>query len=95
MPIRPDKHRCRWLFLTLALVLLGAQVLQSSHHHADHGVIADCLQCQVDSGQAAIIAENRTAIAVMPIRESHPDIAAAAVATFYRLAARGPPHAPV
>ena len=95
MQIVPAQHRSRWLFLALALVLLGAQVLQSGHLHADHGVVADCLQCQVDSGQSAVIGDSQAAVILATARESHPDIATAPVSTFYRLAARGPPTLPV
>ncbi len=95
MQFRFDKYRFRWLFLTLALTLLGAQLLQAGHHHGDHAVVADCLECQADNGQATIAGDGRPATVIKPTREPHPEIATAPVATFYRLAARGPPHLPV
>ena len=85
------QRRSRWVFVALMVVLLGAQVTQSAHLHAEHGLAPDCVQCQVDGGQAMAVSDARTPSCLPAANVPHPDMAVAPVATFYRLAARGPP----
>jgi hypothetical protein len=84
-------HRSRWLFTALMVVMLGAQLVQSAHLHADHGLAPDCLQCQADGGQIMALADAATPPCLAITSKHHPKIAAAPGATFYRLPARGPP----
>jgi hypothetical protein len=91
MNLHRTGQRTRWVFATLIVVLLGAQVLQSAHLHADHGLAPDCAQCQVDGGQAMAVTDAETPPCLPSGNALNPDIATAPVATFYRLAARGPP----
>jgi len=75
----------------LLAALLGAQTLQAAHLHADHPTGGDCLQCQIDTGQAALPSGGHAAAIPCAAGNACPGIALAPVATFYRLAARGPP----
>lgn len=85
-----QSRRCRVLTV-LVVLLLSAQVLQAAHLHADHSLAQDCVQCQVDGGQAMAVTDAVTPPCLPAVDTSHPDVAVAPVATFYRLAARGPP----
>ena len=91
MSIRPEIRRNHWAVAALVVLLLGVQMLQAGHLHADEGMAADCVQCQVDGSQAMAISDAVTPPCLPAADNSHPDIAAAPVATFYRLSARGPP----
>ncbi len=71
--------------------LLGAQVLQFAHIHADHGVPHDCIQCQSDSGQALLPETAHAPMFVAPAGNDRPVIALAPISNFYHLDARGPP----
>ncbi len=75
----------------LLAALLGAQVVQAGHVHADHLTAGDCLQCQFDTGQAVLPATQHTPVATSATDSNRLAIALAPVATHYRLAARGPP----
>ena len=86
-----SQKRYRRVFMAVAVLLLGAQLLQSAHLHADHELAPDCVQCQVDGGQAMAVSDAVTPPCLPAADELHPEIAVASVATFYRLAARGPP----
>ena len=85
------QKRYRWLVTAAMLLLLGGQVLQSVHLHADHGVTSDCVQCQAEGGNAMAVTGAVTPACLPAVDEIHPDITVATIATFYRLSARGPP----
>lgn len=82
--------RSRWLIAAVLALLLGAQVAQSAHIHANPHFTPDCAQCSVDGGQALVV-ETETSLSLPTATHVHPDVLVAPVSTFYRLAARGPP----
>lgn len=83
--------RARWLIATFVLLFIGAQVAQSAHLHADHSFAQDCVQCSADGGQTALISGATAPPCLATARTINTDVSVACVATFYRLAARGPP----
>ena len=84
-------RRAHWVFAALVALLLAANVSQAAHLHAEHGLAPDCVQCQAEGGQAMSVTEAVTLSCPPVSRIGHPDLVEAPVATFYRLAARGPP----
>jgi hypothetical protein len=75
----------------LLAVFLGAQIGLAGHLHADDSSVADCLQCQFDSGHAVTSNNNGPityATASVNPRQSLLAVPANAV---YTLKARGPP----
>jgi hypothetical protein len=89
-----SQTRYRWLFTAVMVLMLGAQCLQAGHLHADHGFTPDCAQCQADGGQAVGVTDAVTPLCLPAAGAPDPAIAVVTVATFYRLAARGPPALP-
>ena len=81
----------RWVAAILMVILMGAQAVQAGHVHAADGLTAECAQCHAQGGQALAATDAPTPPCLPVACVSHPDTAAATVATFYRLAARGPP----
>jgi len=75
----------------MLMVLLGAQFAQSAHLHADHSITPDCVQCSTDGSQAAVTTKAAILPCIAALRSNNSQISAATIATFYRLAARGPP----
>ncbi|MEP5766107.1 MAG: hypothetical protein ABJ308_16030 [Halieaceae bacterium] len=86
-----SQTRAHWLIAAMVMLLLGAQIAQSAHLHADHSMAPDCVQCSADGGQTALIAGAATPPCIAAIRGNNTHLSAAPFATFYRLAARGPP----
>ena len=87
----PSQTRAHWLIAAMVMLLLGAQLAQSAHLHADHAITPDCVQCSADGSQTALTAEAATPPCIAAVRNNNTHLPAAPVATFYRLAARGPP----
>ena len=81
----------RWLPILLLAALLGAQVAQAGHVHADHLLAQDCVQCKLDNGSALLQERAATSVVVIPAGEVHLTAPDAPVALHYRRAARGPP----
>ena len=75
----------------MVMLLLGAQFAQSAHLHADHTIAPDCVQCSTDGGQAVVPTKAAVPSCSAAIRSNNILVSAAPVATYYRLAARGPP----
>ncbi len=75
----------------LLTVLLGAQAVQAAHLHVDHPGTADCLQCQMDTGQAALPTTGQLPAANRAVGVNLLPMAPAPVVSHYDLAARGPP----
>ncbi|MEP0203615.1 MAG: hypothetical protein ABJ084_05135 [Halioglobus sp.] len=86
-----SQTRAHWLIAAMVMLLLGAQVAQSAHLHADHSITPDCMQCSTDGGQAAVTTKADAPSCIAAVRSNNVQVSAAPVATFYRLAARGPP----
>jgi len=86
-----SQTRAHWLIAAMVMLLLSAQLAQSAHLHADHSITPDCVQCSADGGQTALIAGAATPSCIAAVRSNNTHLTAAPVATFYRLAARGPP----
>lgn len=81
----------RWLVAATLVLLLGAQLAQSAHLHPDHVLAQDCLQCQVQGGQAMAVTDASTPPCLPVANASYTDLTAIPAVTFYRPAARGPP----
>ena len=86
-----SRTRAPWLIAAMVMLLLGAQFAQSAHLHADHTIATDCVQCSTDGGQAVVTTKAAAPSCIAAIRSNNVHVSAAPVATFYRLAARGPP----
>ena len=86
-----SRTRAPWLIAAMVMLLLGAQIAQSAHLHADHTITPDCVQCSADGGQAAVATKAAATSCFAAVRSSNILVSVAPVATFYRLAARGPP----
>lgn len=85
----PQVHS-RWLLAVIVALLLGGQIAQSAHIHADNHFASDCAQCHLDSGKAVTSADSTTPY--LPASTTvRPAVLAAPVVRFYRPTARGPP----
>jgi len=89
MKVMITQARTRWFLAAIVVLLLGAQVAQSAHIHADNHFTPDCAQCSVDAGQAIT---NAAATPYVPASTTaHPTVLAAPVASPLRPTGRGPP----
>ena len=84
--------RFNWGLAALVALVIGVQVLQSAHLHADHGPAIDCVQCQVDGGQAMAVSESVTPPCLPALTATLPVLAEHPLSTYSQLSARGPPH---
>lgn len=81
----------RWLPALLLAAVLGAQVVQAAHIHADHQQGPDCVQCKLESGHA-VVCEPANGISVAPVAATvGVPVPAGPVSKYFRLPSRGPP----
>jgi hypothetical protein len=81
----------RWLPVLLLALLLGAQVAQAVHVHADHLLAQDCAECKLETGHAILADSLHAHTVVTPATIDRLVLPPAPVSLSYRLAARGPP----
>lgn len=91
MKCRAVISHARWLPALLLAVLLGAQVVQAAHVHADHLQGQDCVQCKLESGHAVVCEPvHPPSVAAAAVTPGLP-VPLAPVSNFFRLPSRGPP----
>ncbi len=84
--------RKHWIAALSLVVLLGAQLLQATHVHAEVDAWQDCHQCQLDSGNGHVASKAAPVDSADSVVTPVGAILAAAVSINYRRSARGPPY---
>lgn len=75
----------------LLAVFISAQIGLAGHLHANDSSLADCLQCQLDNGQAAISGNTLPTAQAKAGVNPKAAVIAVTTASIYALKARGPP----